>query len=105
LGGPDRPDDWWWRWYRTKMDVDPRLILSRVRVPVLAVWGGRDNLIPVERSRALVAQALAGHSSPDVSLLVVPEADHSLNMPEGPNPAPEYLDAMLSWVSDRVSTP
>jgi dipeptidyl aminopeptidase/acylaminoacyl peptidase len=105
LGGPNQPDDWWWQWYRTKMDVDPRPILESLRVPVFAVWGGRDHLVPVERSRAIVQQALAGRADGRTRLMVVPEADHSLNTPEGPNPAPEYIDAMLSWLSERNGTP
>jgi pimeloyl-ACP methyl ester carboxylesterase len=104
LGGPHRPDDWWWLWYRSKMDVDLRPILERVQVPVFAVWGGRDQIVPVERSRAIVERALARGRGGNVHLLVVPEADHSLNTPEGPNPSRAYLDAMLSWVSERVRT-
>jgi hypothetical protein len=46
LGGPERPNDWWWAWYRTKMDIDPSTFLEEVRVPVFALWGGKRPLSP-----------------------------------------------------------
>jgi dipeptidyl aminopeptidase/acylaminoacyl peptidase len=102
LGGPAEPDDWWWRWYGTKMDVDPVEIIKKVRAPVFAVWGERDHLIPVRKSRDSLARALTQGGNRDVTLLVVSGADHSLNKPGGPNPAPEYLDAMLAWLGKRA---
>ena len=102
LGGPSRPNDWWWAWYRTKMDVDSRAFLERVRVPIFAAWGERDPLIPVERSRNELREAATRAGNRDVTLLIVPGADHSLNTPTGPNPAPRYLDEMKAWIADRV---
>jgi dipeptidyl aminopeptidase/acylaminoacyl peptidase len=102
LGGPNSPDDWWWRWYGTKMDVDPAQILARVRVPVFAAWGERDHLVPVDRSRTIVAQTLAASGNQDVTLIIVPGADHSLNTPAGPNPSRAYLGPMLAWASEKA---
>lgn len=103
LGGPIRPDDWWWRWYRTKMDVDPASIIKHVRAPVFAVWGELDPLIPVAQSREIFARTLASAGNRDVTLLIIPGADHSLNRPAGPNPAPEYLDGMLAWIATQTT--
>jgi pimeloyl-ACP methyl ester carboxylesterase len=102
LGGPERANDWWWAWYRTKMDIDPTTFLKQVRIPVFALWGGNDRLVPVERSRAAVAGALVRGGNRNATLIVVPGADHSLNRPWGPNPDPASLEAMLDWASDQV---
>jgi len=103
LGGPTSPDDWWWSWYRTKMDYDPVPMLERVRVPVLAIWGGRDALVPVAESRAAVERAFARGGNRNVTYHVFAGADHSMNTQSGPQPSPEYLETMLEWTLAQVS--
>jgi dipeptidyl aminopeptidase/acylaminoacyl peptidase len=104
LGGPTSPDDWWWQWYRTKMDYDPAPMLEQVRVPVLAIWGERDELVPVAESRAAVERAFARGGNRNVTYRVFAEADHSMNTQSGPQPSPEYLETMLEWALEQVNT-
>lgn len=103
LGGPTSPDDWWWQWYRTKMDYDPVAMLEQVRVPVLAIWGERDELVPVSQSRAAVEQAFARGGNRNVTYRVFAEADHSLNTQSGPQPSPEYLETMIEWTLTQAN--
>ncbi len=98
LGGPERPDDPWWTWYRTKMDHSPIPALEQMRIPVLAVWGANDPLVPVARSRAAVAAALRRAGNRYATLRVVEGADHSLQV----DGQPEELDATAAWAAARV---
>lgn len=86
-------------------DHDPMPHLRRVACPVLAIWGERDPLVPVARSVAAYASALRGN--PDVTLEVVPDADHGLRVPDAGAPdgrsrAPGMLDRMGRWAAARV---
>jgi pimeloyl-ACP methyl ester carboxylesterase len=56
------------------------------RIPVLAIRGERDELIPVAESRAAVARALARGYNRNVTCRVFAGADHNLNRPSGYNP-------------------
>ncbi|MEU4803834.1 alpha/beta hydrolase [Actinosynnema sp. NPDC023587] len=53
------------------MDVDPGDLLPRLDVPLLAVFGGADDIIPVPESVAVFAPHTTG-------LAVFPGADHAL---------------------------
>lgn len=98
LGGPTSPDDWWWAWYRTKMDYSCLPWIERLRAPLLAVWGEQDLLVPVAESRTAVARAAARASNPDVTLRVVEGADHSLQVER----QLVALDMTADWVADQV---
>ncbi|HEY9403073.1 MAG TPA: alpha/beta fold hydrolase [Pyrinomonadaceae bacterium] len=103
LGGPSAPDDWWWLWYRTKMDYEPVPMLEQVRVPVLALWGARDVLVPVAESRSAVEGAFARGGNRNVTYRVFEDADHSMNTESGAQPSPEYLETMLEWTLGQVN--
>jgi pimeloyl-ACP methyl ester carboxylesterase len=112
LAGPARRDDWWWAWYRTKMDYTPIPALERLRVPVLAVWGGADALVPVERSRAAIAAARLRVNNPGDSLIIIPGADHVLQVQglrgvfrRGPRNRPLHLGLMVKWADRQLPAP
>jgi dienelactone hydrolase len=99
------PDDGepWAQW----SDLDGSAVLDweRVNVPVLAVWGARDALVPVEPSAANIRAALERAGNRDVTIRVVPDADHNLMLPgAAPTdlPSQEYLDLMIDWTRKRV---
>lgn len=85
-------DDVWWDWYRTKMDYDPGPWLRKLQVPIIAVWGGSDILVPVEDSRESFRNSL--NLNPNVTLMVFPQADHSLTL----NGNPVQLETFESWL-------
>lgn len=112
LAGPTSPDDWWWGWYRTKMDYTPVPALERLGVAVLAVWGGEDVLVPVEASRAAVAAARSRVDHPGDSLLVVDGADHGLQVNglrgvfrRGLRNRPVSLGLTADWAARQVTYP
>lgn len=112
LAGLTDRNDWWWTWYRTKMDYAPIPALERLRVPVLAVWGGADALVPVERSRDAVAAARRAVGNPRDSLVVIPGADHVVQVQglrgvfrRGPRNRPLHLGLMVRWAARRAAAP
>lgn len=117
LGGPPTPDDWWWAWWRTKMAFEPVSAWERVSVPVLALWGERDENVPVEESRAALDDALRRADNRDATLRVIGGADHDL-VPQGfrrvfmiaerltvrPYGYTPAMTTMAIWMSSRFVT-
>ncbi|MFL5539888.1 MAG: alpha/beta hydrolase family protein [Longimicrobiaceae bacterium] len=87
--GRYRPLEWW----------------SRVRVPVLLLYGAEDQRVPAEESAARIAAALRGAGNRDVTVRIFPGADHTFRLPPGasgwPVTAPGYLSALLDWLARR----
>lgn len=76
------------RWI-AEMDFDPRPVFAAVTVPVLAFYGERDSVSPVEPSVA---------AWPNAAVVVVPDAEHDLSLPDG-TLAPLYEQRLLEWLS------
>ncbi|MGC7100044.1 alpha/beta hydrolase family protein [Amycolatopsis lurida] len=55
---------------------DPAPSLRQLRMPVLGIWGGKDNQSPPGEATAIYAGALA--ANPSYTMRVFPEAHHSL---------------------------
>lgn len=108
LGSLLSPDNWWWNWYRTKMDFDPIPVLEKVRVPVLAVWGENDVLMPVAESRAAMESAFVRGNNRNVIYRVYARADHSIQTESwlhGRRPEPSYMDLLGEWIQKQTATP
>ncbi len=104
-------EDWWglvWlpptlldeesvRLWVEEMDFDPRPVFAQVRVPTLSFYGAADSWSPVEPS---VEAWRAAHAA-DVEIVVIPEAEHDLTLPDG-GFAPEYDAKLVDWLSTRA---
>ena len=86
---PYRALDWW----------------SRVRVPVLLLYGAEDQRVPAAASAERIAAALRGAGNSDVTIRLYPGADHTFRLPPGPGgwpaTAPGYLSELLDWIAKR----
>jgi pimeloyl-ACP methyl ester carboxylesterase len=77
-------------------DHDPRPALERAEVPVLALFGGDDAIVPVEASVTVFEEAVR----PDLlSVVVFPNADHRLQVGDPPRLAEGYLETLSSFVA------
>lgn len=74
-----------------EMDYDPIPVFAAVRVPVLAFIGERDSVSPVAPSAAAWPQENA-------TVIVVPDAEHDLTLPDG-TLAPLYEHELVEWLS------
>ncbi|WP_336921319.1 alpha/beta hydrolase family protein [Aquipuribacter sp. SD81] len=98
------------RWHREFMAYDPREDLRRIRVPVLAVGGGKD----VQSDPADVAVVGRLVDGP-VETIVVPDVSHLLRHQPGTASLrhyrsevrrpldPRVLDAVVTWVRTRTA--
>lgn len=91
---------------------DIAAVWRNVRVPVLAMWGGRDVLLPPEESARNVGAALRTSGSRHVTCIVA-DADHMMMLRSGsgagdggsyalPRLSPAYLHGMVAWMRERA---
>lgn len=91
------------RWHRTDCFRDPIEVLSRVEVPVLAIYGSDDSNIDIDRNVPLMRRALAVRSDGFSQLLMFEGAGHGLlgrRIP--PLLAAGYTEVMANWVEDTA---
>ncbi|MCI0487127.1 MAG: alpha/beta hydrolase [Blastocatellia bacterium] len=91
------------------LSFDPVPVWKKVSVPVLALWGERDTIVPAEKSRAIIERALKEGGNKEYTLKIFPQADHQMYVvrEEGagwdwPRLAPGYQEAMIEWLLARV---
>jgi pimeloyl-ACP methyl ester carboxylesterase len=92
---------------RSELRYDPRPALRKLRVPVLAVVGGKDLRVPADVNTIELERALRAAGHPDVTVKSFPELDHSLAGPidgEGRNGAinPVVLELITKWTLGHV---
>jgi len=88
---------------------DPVPVWERVKVPVLIVWGDKDIVVPVEKSRGIIERAQSKNKA--LTVRVLPNVDHGNNVVTGdgkwdfPRVSTEPDRAMVAWVRSvtRVS--
>ncbi len=97
--------------HRRDMDFDPMALLKALDVPVLALYGERDNRVPSLRCAEKLV-ALRRRDGRDVTVHVFPDAGHGLiqaSRPSAPFDWPRlpagYLPVIAAWLQIRVLRP
>ncbi|NNF58531.1 MAG: alpha/beta hydrolase [Rhodothermaceae bacterium] len=111
---PDSLDDPEVSWYR-RHRYDPAEDLRRLAVPVLALYGGRDFIVPPEENVPKLRRYLAEAANDDVTIRVYPEADHGMwlagqtrTISDGPDRYYQfgrytpYVTDFIEWLIDTV---
>lgn len=93
---PELLDDDDRRMWIEEMDFDPRPVFAGVSVPTLLFYGAADSWTPVAPSVA----AWRAARSDDVEVVVIPDAEHDLTMPDGRLPD-AYTQRLVEWVTRR----
>ena len=75
---------------------------------MLAIWGDRDVIVPVEKSVDVFNQTLKQAGNLDYTLKVFPNADHGLRPPPEERTSEGefisgYLETITGWVLERVN--
>ena len=78
----------------------PASALARIGCPLLAVFGEQDDLVPIQESIDVYHDALK--HNPDVSIHVVPDANHRIMTGHPPRLADGYLDMLTSWLDQHI---
>lgn len=96
-------------WYWRGRTLDPAPWWRAVRVPVLAVYGAADELIPAGPNSRAIERALRGGSKRDATVRVFPAANHMIRtLPlvaggpwDWPRAAPGYLELVTNWILEH----
>src|SRR5262249_5354058 len=102
------------RW--RNLDFDPTSYWERVKVPVLRIFGERDDRAPVDRSVARTREAFQRAGNTRYTIKVFPDADHGIALTpnpaksekvsdganEAPKFAPGYLETMTGWLREQL---
>jgi len=88
-------DDAEWNLISAMIDHDPRPALERIRVPVLAVFGGEDPITPVEESVAVFREAVRPGL---LQVEVFSGAGHRLESGDPPRLVGGYLETLAEFV-------
>jgi len=95
-------------WMKFFLTYDPAPTLEQVRVPVLALFGGKDLQVPAEVNRDAILKALERGGNHDFASRLFPEANHLYQNAQTGSPSeyatlkpeftPGFLDAISEWV-------
>ncbi len=108
---PQPPDHWFRAFYRRIMDFDPAGYWALVDCPVLIFLGELDHNVPPEPNRRALEAALGARAGSDVTLIVLPEANHLFlrattgtrdEYPRLDTFVDGYFDVMTSWLAERT---
>ncbi|MFT5234289.1 MAG: pimeloyl-ACP methyl ester carboxylesterase [Candidatus Krumholzibacteriia bacterium] len=87
--------------YVQHSSFQPVPIYEKMEVPMLAIFGGSDTIVPVAASIAAMRGGF--RAQPDLlTIQIVPKAGHGLNVP-GHKLAPSVQHHVVSWTKEIVS--
>ncbi|HEY6641933.1 alpha/beta hydrolase family protein [Povalibacter sp.] len=91
-----------WDWNHV-LTFDPLVELTKVRCPVLGVFGELDPLTPAHRTVENMSRTLTATGNKDFTFKIFPHAGHSLSeLPEKNRMAPGVFDTLRTWLLARV---
>ncbi len=106
---PEEPGFDHFGWGRMNGHHNPLPALLELREPVLALWGEHDVNVNPEVHRSIFEVALDAAGNPDYTLLVVPEAEHVLQVAASSASgdavdriAPDVWPTVIEWVRART---
>jgi uncharacterized protein len=95
-------------WFRYFLTFDPRPVLMKVKVPVLAINGERDLQVPADENLAAIGEALKAGGNKDYAVVKLPRLNHLLQTSRTGAPgeyaaieetiSPTALDTIANWI-------
>jgi pimeloyl-ACP methyl ester carboxylesterase len=107
---PSTLDNLQWHWTHI-LSWDPRPVLERLTIPVLALYGELDTIVSPEVHVRRLQDALTRYGNKDVTVKVLPKANHHFFAASTGGPAetgrlaqfvPGYFETRVAWVLDRM---
>jgi pimeloyl-ACP methyl ester carboxylesterase len=99
-------------WFRFFLKYDPRPELTKISIPVLALYGENDLQVPPSQNKDEMIKALDKSSSKKHDVIVMPGVNHLFQKTEGHSPmdyagieettSPEMLELMTKWLKEVV---
>ena len=98
----DDAEDWQSGSLFAQETFEPVEAMERIRVPYLAVYGGRDVLLPPWQSAEETGQALQRAGNADATVVVFPAGNHRIQDNATGDFGDGYLDLLADWMAHRV---
>lgn len=100
-----QPRDYWnWQWYRRVMDYNPVPALKSLKLPILAVHGEKDVLVPPGRSIEIM-EAIAPEASGPRETALIEGAQHDLRAEKGAPWPDAYWRVLDDWLTRHGFAP
>ena len=99
-------EHWIWAYWRKNVDFDSAPVLQRVRCPIMLIFGESDPHQPVQKGARRAEEALQTGKNQDYSVKIIPNANHSLQVPDANKRlviAPDLEALIADWISKRVT--
>lgn len=104
-------------YFRRRKGFDPTGALRTLKIPVLAIYGGRDFVVPARINAAKLQGFLEEAGNQDFHIAVFPEGNHGMSIPEQkplvdewptkayrwPRMAPGVYETIYPWILEHVS--
>lgn len=87
---------------------EPAPMWEQVKIPVLVIWGDKDTVVPIEKGRTIIENALKKAGNKDYTIKIFPDVDHAgtIRPKNGewdfPRVALSYNEATVDWLLERV---
>jgi len=88
-------------WYVSPEELN---LLTEVRCPVLGLWGQEDDYLPPHRSAAWLRAILEDVGNDDVTLRILPGANHSIWNDRTSAFAEGYPELLVDWLEERMKS-
>ncbi len=99
-------------WYKFFLSYDPQEALKKVKCPVLALFGGKDQQILTNLNRAPLENALAKAKNKDFAVKVFPQANHLFQQADTGSVGeyatldkdfiPEFKTLLVNWIKEKT---
>ncbi|MGH9949751.1 MAG: dienelactone hydrolase family protein, partial [Pyrinomonadaceae bacterium] len=101
-------DNWFWAFYARIANYNAADYWAKISVPVLVIYGERDQFVPIAKSISNIDRALNQVGNKDYTILILPRASHALNVsPEAGQPfewsrlSSGFPDLLAAWIRAR----
>jgi pimeloyl-ACP methyl ester carboxylesterase len=88
---------------------DPLSVWKKIKVPVLAIWGEKDFVVPVEKSKKEIQNTLVAAGNNQGEFIIVPHVNHGFLVEnpdtrewDFPRIADEYFEAIVEWLYKQI---
>jgi pimeloyl-ACP methyl ester carboxylesterase len=101
-------NEWSWQRARLTWPYEPMPVLSKITIPLLAIWGANDEEMPPLVHKPLLERAMLAAHNMDYTLKVISAANHTLradapSFVQETGYSIEYLRTLLTWIDTKVA--
>lgn len=90
---------------------EPAPVWEKIKVPVLALWGEQDKIVPPDESKQIIKEALRKANNQNAKLVMIPNANHTLEIVGKQNKfankwdliAPSANEALTDWIRKNIT--